>query len=236
MSCIWVMLYFLTIRPEISTIADISTTFLGMLYTGYMPSFWIRLRRLGTERVTRASTAALALRAAPRASLPRALQVLPRCLLPPASAVTSGAMTLWWTCTSIVISDVCAYFGGKNFGRTKLAAVSKAAGRTSPNKTVEGVLFGMLGCSAFMLCGAWALSWPRWYLTGPLYGVLLSFVALVGDLTASMFKRDAGVKDFGSLLPEHGGLLDRMDSFMITAPACFVFVTRVLPAFGKMTC
>ena len=111
---------------------------------------------------------------------------------------------------SIAASDVGAYFAGKNFGRTKLSEFTGIS--VSPNKTMEGVYGGMALCSLFATTGAFLMNWPLWYLTGPFYGSMISLLGLLGDLTASLFKRDAGMKDTGSLLPGHGGILDRVDS------------------------
>jgi phosphatidate cytidylyltransferase len=79
------------------------------------------------------------------------------------------------------------------------------------------------------MIGANLMKWPLWPFTGAAYGIILAIIALVGDLTASMMKRDAGMKDSGNLLPGHGGLLDRIDSYMFTAPAAFFFCQNVLP-------
>lgn len=140
----------------------------------------------------------------------------------------------WWTYNSIVAADVGAYFTGKNFGRTKLSALSPAAGYASPNKTIEGFLGGLAAASLAASLAARALRWPAWWATGPAYGAMLCLVGLVGDLTASVFKRDAGFKDSGNLLPGHGGYLDRVDSYIFTAPPAYLFVTLGLPLAARL--
>ena len=95
-------------------------------------------------------------------------------------------------------------FGGKAFGRTPLGAISPAAGATSPSKTVEGALSGIAATAVVATLGARAMGWPAPLRSGPLYGALIGVVALLGDLTASMFKRDArltgkGRKQAGAL-------------------------------------
>lgn len=124
----------------------------------------------------------------------------------------AGAVAVWWTCLSVAAADIGAYFGGKTFGRRSLASIGLgAAGKASPNKTLEGALSGFLASMLVSTIGAAVMHWPLWAVTGPLYGLALSMVALVGDLTASMLKRDGNFKDYGDLLPGHGGLLDRLD-------------------------
>jgi CDP-diglyceride synthetase len=81
----------------------------------------------------------------------------------------------------------------------------------------------------FTLAGAWVQKWPYFYLTGTVHGIILSFLGLVGDLTASTLKRDAGLKDFGDLLPEHGGIMDRVDSFIFTAPYSWLVCQFIVP-------
>lgn len=111
----------------------------------------------------------------------------------------------------VVAADIGAYFAGRQFGRHKLAP------RVSPGKTWEGVVGGVAGGGVVTLVALYFFSdLPA----GPF--VALSFVtvlaSVVGDLTESMFKRHAGVKDSGSLLPGHGGVLDRVDSVTAAAP------------------
>lgn len=78
--------------------------------------------------------------------------------------------------------------------------------------------------------GAWVQKWPYWALTGFVHGTLLGLFGLIGDLTASMIKRDAGIKDFGDLIPEHGGILDRVDSFVWSAPYSWLVCHTIIPA------
>ncbi|GMI15814.1 hypothetical protein TrVE_jg4364 [Triparma verrucosa] len=220
------MVWFLTAKRNASSISEIATTFLGMFYIGYLPSFWVSVRMLGVREHTR-----LAPIAAPILSLlGRKATSLPGWL--PAAfplPITQGAIFTFWCWLAIAFSDVGAYFSGRKYGKTKLGEISKAAGETSPNKTVEGVIGGCLVSGGLGMLGAWVMKWPFWYLSGSVHGVILALLGLVGDLTASMLKRDAGLKDFGDLIPEHGGVLDRVDSFIFSAPYAWFVMKFVLP-------
>ncbi|CEL95816.1 unnamed protein product [Vitrella brassicaformis CCMP3155] len=220
-----IMVWFLLMRPSPGTISEISTSFMGLFWCSYLPSFWIRLRFLGPVEKTR-FVALLNLRKWYPPWLPK--------ITPPPDLWTQGAVVTWWTFLSIAMGDVAAYFLGKSFGRRKLASISPAAGAASPNKTVEGALGGLLMSVLMSLLGAWLMHWPIWPFTGALYGTMLAVVGLVGDLTASTFKRDAGLKDSGHILPGHGGLLDRVDSYMLTATPSLIFVQYLLPALRKI--
>lgn len=107
-------------------------------------------------------------------------------------------------------ADIGAFFAGKRFGRLKLAP------RVSPNKTWEGVFGGVaLGLAVAFVGAAW-FRYPVLPFVALCAAVVLA--SIVGDLTESMFKRFAGVKDSGTMLPGHGGVLDRIDSVTSAVP------------------
>lgn len=114
--------------------------------------------------------------------------------------------------------DIAAYFGGRAFGRHKLAPA------ISPGKTVEGAAFGFIGG----ILTAWAISIPFDFLpTGEalMAGAVIGVVSQVGDLAESMIKRSVSVKDTGVIIPGHGGILDRIDSLVFSIPAVYYFFT-----------
>ena len=118
--------------------------------------------------------------------------------------------------------DTAAYTGGRAFGRRKMAP------EISPNKTVEGGLSGLAAgpivSLAYGLIALPELAGDLGILRLVVLGLLLAVAAVLGDLAESSLKRECGVKDSSSLLPGHGGLLDRMDSLLWTIPvACFFF-------------
>ncbi|EKX37080.1 hypothetical protein GUITHDRAFT_78510 [Guillardia theta CCMP2712] len=208
--------YLLTLkRSEKTTISSVQTTFMGIFYVGYLASFWVRLRALGvipSEEVSRVMAVPM---------MHETMQWISFLGLGSADIFTQGAVVTWWTMISIAASDVGAYFAGKNFGKTKLSDWTGIS--VSPNKTMEGFFGGVALCSIFATTGARLMGWPLW-ITGPFYGFMISALGLLGDLTVSLFKRDAGVKDTGNLLPGHGGILDRIDSYMLTAAPVYYFV------------
>ncbi|GLZ11264.1 hypothetical protein Acsp04_14990 [Actinomadura sp. NBRC 104425] len=122
-----------------------------------------------------------------------------------------------------VASDIGGFFAGSFFGRHKLAP------SISPKKTWEGVTGSAAAC---MAVGAW-LVW--WLLDGQLWqgaviGAAAVVTATVGDLVESMIKRDLGIKDMGTLLPEHGGVMDRLDSLIATLPVAWLLLELFVPA------
>ena len=140
---------------------------------------------------------------------------------------TNGAIIQWWTMLSIVAADVAAYFAGKEWGRTPLISI------ISPKKTWEGLCGGCVAAIIVSVCGAVLMRWPAPALTGAMYGLMAAVMALIGDLTISLLKRSAGVKDTGRLLPGHGGLLDRLDSYLLVAAPSFFFIKMILPSFSE---
>jgi phosphatidate cytidylyltransferase len=128
-------------------------------------------------------------------------------------------------CLQIVATDIGSYMIGRRYGKTPLSPIS-------PGKTVEGAMGGLL-CS--MLLGAafgTLLGWHWGWAVGALLGAVVTVFALVGDLTESMMKRDAGVKDSGDFLPGHGGILDRIDSYLFTPAVFFALVKLLLPVLS----
>lgn len=121
-----------------------------------------------------------------------------------------GQLLLLFLLVLIAAADVGAYFGGRAFGRHKLAP------RISPNKTWEGFWAGMLAAAAAALAGGWLLEQPL--LPWVAMCLVVALLSVVGDLVESMFKRHAGLKDSSALLPGHGGMLDRLDSVSAAGP------------------
>lgn len=121
----------------------------------------------------------------------------------------------------VSLNDIYAYITGKLFGKRKLCP------NTSPNKTIAGALGAVLlttltvvGLGAMLLDFAENMRWPHLIL----FGIMISVCGQLGDLVLSSIKRDIGLKDTGTLLPGHGGVLDRLDSLLLTAPTVFHFI------------
>ena len=116
----------------------------------------------------------------------------------------------------IAFNDSGAYFVGKGMGRHKLAPV------VSPNKTIEGLIGGLL---VAVIASAVLTTFPAWEEIGLARGMvaaaLIGVVSPIGDTIESMVKRSVGLKDMGSILPGHGGILDRVDSFLLSVPAIY---------------
>ncbi|MED6149596.1 Phosphatidate cytidylyltransferase 4, chloroplastic [Stylosanthes scabra] len=138
---------------------------------------------------------------------------------------TVGLVATLISISSIIAADTFAFLGGKVFGRTPLTSIS-------PKKTWEGTIIGFCGCIVTSVVLSKIFSWPMSLSSSIILGVLNFFGSVFGDLTESMIKRDAGVKDSGSLIPGHGGVLDRVDSYVFTGALAYSFVKTFLPVYG----
>jgi len=180
--------------PDGAPLASASATVLGVLYCGVPLAFVPILRDL-PETVPGALTG-------------NPWQATAFVLLP--------LLTTW-------IGDTAAYFAGRRWGRRRIAP------HASPNKTVLGSVAGLAGSVAAAVgVSLWALSGFPFLTVDPWtaawIGLLLGVAAQVGDLAESVLKREAGVKDSGSLLPGHGGFLDRMDALLFALPSAWLLL------------
>jgi phosphatidate cytidylyltransferase len=146
------------------------------------------------------------------AEIAASLEIAPEC----------GVFLVFFTLFIVIWCDAGAYFGGRAYGKHKLAPA------ISPKKTIEGAIAGVLSAvlAAGICKGLFELLWPTlsapvsWFTAGVL-ALLLSIAGIIGDLIESLLKRDAQVKDTGSLFPGHGGVLDRMDSLLLAIPVMY---------------
>jgi phosphatidate cytidylyltransferase len=125
-----------------------------------------------------------------------------------------GTWMIWLLLLGVWSGDTAAYYAGRAFGRCKLTPLS-------PGKTLEGVLAGALATVIVCTAVAAVAGGVLWY--GAVLGVLIAVAAPLGDLAESFWKRELGVKDLGTLLPGHGGVLDRCDSLLFAAPVVYLF-------------
>ncbi|KAK9056269.1 hypothetical protein SSX86_027359 [Deinandra increscens subsp. villosa] len=188
--------------------SQLSSTIFGLFYCGYLPSFWVKLR---------CRLLAPALNTGVGATWP--------ILLGGQAHWTVGLVATLISISSIIAADTFAFVGGKAFGRIPLTSIS-------PKKTWEGAIAGLAGCIATSVLLSKIFSWPTSNLSAIGFGLLNFFASLFGDLLESMIKRDAGVKDSGSLIPGHGGILDRVDSYIFTGALAYAFVRNLLPLYG----
>jgi len=135
-----------------------------------------------------------------------------------------GFEYIWLVIIGASVTDIFAYFAGTLFGRRRIIPA------ISPKKTVEGAIGGALGCMIVMLVyGELVISRSGAIPVAPyhfaLMGILCGVLSQIGDWAASSIKRSAGIKDFGRLIPGHGGMLDRCDSFLFVAPVVYFYIS-----------
>lgn len=134
--------------------------------------------------------------------------------------VENGILYVWLIFIGAWGSDTCAYCVGKLCGKHKLPS------KLSPNKTIEGCVGGIIGAAliGFLFALAFFDSTEYWWKVA-LIGGVSSVISQIGDLTASAIKRNHDIKDYGKLIPGHGGILDRFDSIIFIAPIVYYLVT-----------
>ncbi len=178
-------------------IASVSATFFGVFYVGWLLSHAVSVRFMSEEISLRAGQS-----------------VDPQI----------GFFFMIFCLVAAVFSDTAAYFVGRRYGRHKLAP------EISPNKSVEGAIGGLAigglfgGVATKFVFDSFVpgnLAADFTYLAAALFGVAIAAVSIIGDLVESVLKRDADLKDAGSLLPGVGGVLDRIDSGLLAIPVMY---------------
>ena len=120
---------------------------------------------------------------------------------------------------SVWFSDSAAYYTGTYLGKNRLFPA------VSPNKTIEGAIGSLIGGILGSVISKYIFNISNLSVTGAvIIGVILGISAIIGDLIESMFKRDAGIKDSGTFIPGHGGILDKLDGMLVSGPVLYLIV------------
>lgn len=186
-------------RDRGGALTDWALTLAGAVYVGWTLSHFILLRELDTPHFTPPFWQALG-----------------------APDLGSGA---WWLLTAFLLvwlCDTAAYFVGRRWGRHKMSPA------VSPKKSWEGAAAGFLTSTGVALGLVPLLGLPLSYPAAALLGALVGVVGQVGDLAESLLKRQVGVKDSGTLIPGHGGMLDRADSLLFVVPVVY-YLLQLFP-------
>jgi phosphatidate cytidylyltransferase len=189
-------------RAQIAeALVSISGTFFGVFYVGWLLSHAVVLRNFHSAAISKYGAAAV-----------DELGIAPE----------AGIFYMMLCLTAVVLSDAGAYFAGHAWGKRKLAP------RISPGKTVEGAIGGLVvgTLGGLAMKAVFDFRWPAlsaalgWQATA-IFALVVAAAAIVGDLTESLLKRDAQIKDTGSLLPGMGGVMDRIDSPLLGIPVMY---------------
>lgn len=170
-------------------IANVATTILGFLYSGWFPLHLLLIRGFNAE--------------SSQGFLKLDLQ-------------NDGLGYVIFLFTVILLTDTGAYYFGKKFGKHKISPT------ISPKKTLEGTIAGTICAILGAVVFGYFIHLGIYH--SIILGFLCTFFAQIGDLSESLIKRDAGVKDSGNTLPGHGGILDRTDSYVFTIPVMFYYL------------
>lgn len=138
-------------------------------------------------------------------------------LVLPADGLQTGALLVLFLVGLTEFNDIAQYLWGKSFGRIRVTP------KVSPNKTLAGLLGGVATTAVLAMTLGPLLTPLNWSMA-LLAGIIIGITGFCGDVVMSAIKRDIGVKDSGTLLPGHGGILDRLDSLIFTAPVFFHFI------------
>ncbi|KAK9864427.1 hypothetical protein WJX84_011325 [Apatococcus fuscideae] len=195
---------FATEKPRF---AQLASSVFGLFYCGYLPSFWVKLRLLSAPAIS--STA---------------VHQWP-VMLGGLTHWTVGLVATIMAVACVIAADTGAYICGSLMGRTQLISLS-------PKKTVEGAVGGALCSISTALCCWRVFAWPASPWVAIALGTVVFFASLFGDLIESVMKRDAGLKDASDLIPGHGGLLDRFDSYIFTGAIMYFILKFIVPMFG----
>lgn len=138
---------------------------------------------------------------------------------------TNGNYYVWLIFMGSWVTDTFAYYAGRLFGKTKLCP------KISPKKTIEGSIGGLLGST--LVCGIFGIVISNYISVFPIYhffiiGALCGIFSQFGDLVASSIKRFVDIKDYGNLIPGHGGILDRFDSILFSGIIVFYYLTFII--------
>jgi len=138
--------------------------------------------------------------------------------------IENGKYLIWFILIAAWGTDTCAYFVGCKFGKHKFSQIS-------PKKSIEGCIGGTVGSMILALLYVFALNKLVGLQISYIYiagvALTLSILSQIGDLSASSIKRTVGIKDFGNLIPGHGGMLDRIDSIIFIAPFAYFLLTLI---------
>ena len=211
---IWIVLLFVPavflvelFRNRPAPLFNIAATVLGALYVGLFLGTAVGIREIFTVREFHVGP------------------IFGTADLTPAQAAQLdawGGLTVIALLASIWMCDTAAYFGGRAMGKHKLFP------RVSPNKTWEGAIWGFTAALATMAVARWLVVDYLSLAEALVIGAIVGVIGQLGDLVESLLKRDAGVKDSSGLLPGHGGVLDRFDSFIFVSPAVFLYLDFVV--------
>jgi phosphatidate cytidylyltransferase len=187
-------------RRDPEPVANLGVTFVGVVYVGWLMSYLIFLRMI-----------------------PGSVHVWPfqNAVIPYFDMTSLGAWLVLYCCAVTWSTDSGAYFVGLRWGKTPLAP------HISPKKTTEGAIGGVIAATTMsILWGTW-IGIPLIHTI--FLGALIGALGQMGDLAESAMKRDLGIKDFGAVMPGHGGILDRFDSLLFTAPMAYYYLVLALP-------